>query len=399
MKSKILFSILSVLLFVFLYIPASYPANPTFNLILASDSWDMHMVYEVDVIILSTDTAPIELAAISLGFTVNNNALNGGTLTASFVPSSSQLTNTTQIPTSFNTTTVIGTGNNALRVIKIAGKTPPGTGNGSLLSNVAPGTKIARLRLTNSVDWVITSPNNIDTSMHSTYNWSLNAYVGGINTNINSSGTFIKNLNSGLLPVELTSFLSNVNGRDINLSWETKTEVNAKQFEIERSLVGAKDASITWESVGSVQASGTSTTPKKYTFVEKNLQAGKYQFRIKTIDNDGSFKLSDVIESDITLPKNFELSQNYPNPFNPSTRIDYSLPFDSKVTLDVYNITGERIGQVVNQEQSAGYYTVNFSSSALNRSVASGVYIYKINAVDNATGKSFTSIKKMMLLK
>jgi hypothetical protein len=117
------------------------------------------------------------------------------------------------------------------------------------------------------------------------------------------------------------------------------------------------------------------------------------------IDNDGSYKLSDVVETEITVPKNFELSQNYPNPFNPSTRINYSLPFDSRVTLEVYNITGERLGQIVNQEQSAGYYTVNFSSSALNRSIASGVYIYKINAVDKSSGNVFTSIKKMMLLK
>jgi hypothetical protein len=57
------------------------------------------------------------------------------------------------------------------------------------------------------------------------------------------------------------------------------------------------------------------------------------------------------------------------------------------------------MGQIVNEEQSAGYYTVNFSSSNLNRSVASGVYIYKINAVDKSTGNVFTSIKKMMLLK
>jgi hypothetical protein len=57
------------------------------------------------------------------------------------------------------------------------------------------------------------------------------------------------------------------------------------------------------------------------------------------------------------------------------------------------------MGQIVNEEQSAGYYTVSFSSSALNRSIASGVYIYKINAVDKSTGNIFTSIKKMMLLK
>jgi hypothetical protein len=117
------------------------------------------------------------------------------------------------------------------------------------------------------------------------------------------------------------------------------------------------------------------------------------------IDSDGTYKFSDLVETEIDVPKNFELSQNYPNPFNPSTRINYNLPFYSRVTLDVFNINGERIGQIVNQVQSAGYYTINFSSSTLNRNIASGVYIYKINAIDKSTGNVFSSIIKMMVLK
>src|ERR1035437_8866279 len=201
------------------------------------------------------------------------------------------------------------------------------------------------------------------------------------------------------LPVELSSFASTVNGKNITLNWETKTEIAFNKFEIDRALVSANDASVTWASVGSVRASGTSNSPRKYSYTENNLQAGKYSYRLKMIDNDGSYKFSDIVETDITLPKNFELSQNYPNPFNPLTRINYNLPFDSRVTLEVYNIIGERMGQIVNEEQSAGYYTVNFSSSNLNKSITSGVYIYKINAVDKSTGNVFTSIKKMMLLK
>ena len=201
------------------------------------------------------------------------------------------------------------------------------------------------------------------------------------------------------LPVELSTFTANNNGRTIQLNWETKTEVKLNKFEIDRALASANDASVTWASVGSVPASGTSNSPKKYSYTEKDLQTGKYQYRLKMIDNDGSYKFSNIVETDITSPKNFELSQNYPNPFNPSTRINYSIPFDSRVTLEVFNIIGERMGQIVNEEQSAGYYTVNFSSSNLNKSITSGVYIYKINAVDKSTGNIFTSIKKMMLLK
>ena len=197
------------------------------------------------------------------------------------------------------------------------------------------------------------------------------------------------------LPVELSSFASTVNGKNITLNWETKMEIAFNKFEIDRALVSANDASVTWASVGSVRATGTSNSPRKYSFTEKDLQTGKYQYRLKMIDNDGSYKYSNVIETEVALPKNFGLSQNYPNPFNPSTKINYNLPSDSKVTLEVYSITGERMAQLVNENQSSGFYSVNF----LNKNVSSGVYFYRIIAIDNTTGNQFSSIKKMMLLK
>jgi hypothetical protein len=199
------------------------------------------------------------------------------------------------------------------------------------------------------------------------------------------------------LPIELSSFTSNVNGRNVFLNWQTKTEVNSNKFVIERALVNTKDAAVIWVSVGTIQASGTSYSPRKYSYTEKNIQVGKYQYRLKMIDNDGSYKYSNIVETEIALPKNFALSQNYPNPFNPSTKIDYQVPVDSKVILEVYNIVGQKVIELINQDQSAGYYTVDFGSSSVK--LSSGVYIYRIVARDKATGNNFSSIKKMMLLK
>ena len=113
------------------------------------------------------------------------------------------------------------------------------------------------------------------------------------------------------------------------------------------------------------------------------------------IDFDGSFQYSKIVETEIALPKNFSLSQNYPNPFNPSTKINYSLPFESKVTLEVYNVSGERIAQLVNESQSAGFYSANF----INKNVSSGVYFYRIIAIGNTGGNNFSEIKKMILIK
>jgi hypothetical protein len=204
--------------------------------------------------------------------------------------------------------------------------------------------------------------------------------------------------NDGAMPVELSSFTSNINGRNISLVWETKTEKNSNKFEIERSVLDA-NSTLAWASIGNVKASDLSNSPKQYSFADKNLQAGKYQYRLKMIDNDGSFQYSKIVETAVTLPKDFDLSQNYPNPFNPSTKINYNLPSDSKVTLEVYSIIGVRMAVLVDENQSAGFYSVNFASSSLNKNVSSGVYFYRINAIDKTTGKQFSSIRKMILLK
>ena len=196
------------------------------------------------------------------------------------------------------------------------------------------------------------------------------------------------------LPVELSSFASVVNGRNVSLNWETKTEKNSDKFVIEKQTIGTA-----WEAIGSVKAAVLSNSPKQYSFSDKNVNAGTFKYRLKMIDNDGTFNYSNVIEAVVSVPKNFELLQNYPNPFNPSTKINYNLPSDAKVTLDIYNVLGVRVGQLVNQDQSAGYYSVDFNSSSLSKSISSGVYLYKITTVDKVTGNNFSAIKKMMMLK
>jgi len=69
----------------------------------------------------------------------------------------------------------------------------------------------------------------------------------------------------------------------------------------------------------------------------------------------------------VGIPNEYYLSQNYPNPFNPSTKINYELPKDGFVSFKIYDVTGKQISELVNQKQSAGYYTINFN--AINLSV------------------------------
>ena len=83
------------------------------------------------------------------------------------------------------------------------------------------------------------------------------------------------------------------------------------------------------------------------------------------------------------------LYQNYPNPFNPTTKIEYSIPKTSFVTLKVYDILGREVVMLVNEEKSVGNYKAEFNGSNLS----SGIYFYKLQAGD------YTSVKKMVLLK
>jgi hypothetical protein len=94
-------------------------------------------------------------------------------------------------------------------------------------------------------------------------------------------------------------------------------------------------------------------------------------------------------EFDNNQPQKLELSQNYPNPFNPSTQIEYALPKATQVTLEVFNSLGQKVMELVNGQQSAGYHTATFDASGLS----SGVYLYKL------TTPSFTETKKMLLIK
>jgi len=102
-----------------------------------------------------------------------------------------------------------------------------------------------------------------------------------------------------------------------------------------------------------------------------------------------------VREVKSSAPQNFYLSQNYPNPFNPSTSINYNLPFNSIVKIEVFNILGEKVRDLFNGQKTAGNYKVNFNANTLS----SGVYFYMLEAKSLDGKNTFRKTKKMILLK
>jgi subtilisin family serine protease len=209
---------------------------------------------------------------------------------------------------------------------------------------------------------------------------------------LNAFFSIMNSRESDPMPVELTSFTGVVKGSVVKLNWITETETNNYGFDIERSSVTEFNGKIIfneWSKIGFVAGNGNSNSPKNYSFEDKNPTGGSvFGYRLKQIDSDGSFEYSDIVEVEFS-PNQFELLQNYPNPFNPVTTIRYSLVSESFVTLNVYNILGQEVASLINEQKMPGSYEVNFNAENL----ASGSYFYKLQAGDDSV------IKNMILMK
>jgi hypothetical protein len=201
-------------------------------------------------------------------------------------------------------------------------------------------------------------------------------------------------LDNSPLPIQLSSFVASVaSAGHAGLRWTTLSEINNYGFEVQK----AADKSAAFQSIsGSFTAgNGTTTVKHDYSYVDNSYATGNV-YRLKQLDLDGTLHFSDAADplavtgvSVKALPTEYSLSQNYPNPFNPSTVIEFALPKDAHVTLEVYNIIGQKVMTLVDEVQPAGYHSVKFDGTSL----ASGMYLYRL-----ATGQQ-TFLKKLLLMK
>ncbi len=223
---------------------------------------------------------------------------------------------------------------------------------------------------------------------------------------VQNDGWYVDNIKistyNTVIPVELTSFTAISVGNNVELNWSTATETNNRGFEIQRSFIPSGARNLSWETAGFVDGKGTTTEPQNYVFVDKNLTSGKYAYRLKQIDFDGTFEYlptgqagSNQVEVDVLTPDKFSLEQNYPNPFNPTTVISWQSPVGSWQTLKVYDVLGNEVATLVNEYREAGSYKVEFSTGSIGNAseLPSGVYYYKLSV------GNFSDVKKMMLIK
>ena len=116
---------------------------------------------------------------------------------------------------------------------------------------------------------------------------------------------------------------------------------------------------------------------------------------IHTLTGGDTVFYTGIKQTGSRTPYEYKLYQNYPNPFNPKTNIKYQIVKRSRVKLVVFDIIGKEVITLVNREQTAGTYEVDF----MGKFTATGVYFYRMTVTDEKSGIVYTDTKKMVLLK
>ena len=213
------------------------------------------------------------------------------------------------------------------------------------------------------------------------------------------------------LPVLLSLFELSENRAEVSLTWKTESEIDNQYWLVQRKEHIATDSTKNqdtpttdnFETIVRLDGQGTKASETMYAFLDNNTFSGKqYFYRLVDISINGRKHFHDEQSILVGLPNKYELFQNYPNPFNPLTNILYDLPIHSDVHIDVFNVLGQKVATLVNDNQKAGYYKIIWNSKNLHgNNLASGMYIIAIQAagVKNGKKENFYKVKKMMLVK
>jgi len=196
-------------------------------------------------------------------------------------------------------------------------------------------------------------------------------------------------------------YTANINEKKIVFTWKKNSENDFKEYHVFRDTVQG----FTPDSAHLYLILPDSTLGDTAQFIDTySGENAKYYYRIIATDNqENESELSDEISViitgveiiDVEIATDYHLYQNYPNPFNPNTVIGYQLAMGSYVEVMVYDIKGELLEVLVNENKPVGYYEVEFNAGKY----ASGIYLYRIEAVDEAGIPRFMDMKKMMLVK
>jgi hypothetical protein len=217
-----------------------------------------------------------------------------------------------------------------------------------------------------------------------------------------SAGDFIPP-DDAPLPITLSSFTGApvTDGMGVALTWRTLSEVNNYGFTVQRRPAGSGEFTSVRDAF--LPGAGTTVEPRTYAFIDRTLSGpGNYEYRLMQQDLNGatwystSFSVTVVLSAlqDIEIPVDPALVQNYPNPFNPETIIRYGVAERSPVSVEVFNVLGQKMRTLVSAVQETGTYAASWDGTDdQGRALTSGSYICRVTS---ATG---TASVKMLLLR
>ena len=178
-------------------------------------------------------------------------------------------------------------------------------------------------------------------------------------------------------------------GLDILVTWDEPATRDFSHYKVYRNLSMIADDIMVTSYLDPDVPNGT------YSYNVRAVYSGGYQSALST---DAVIEHVQVNSNEVLIPANTELIGIYPNPFNPETTISYNLNEDSRVSLFIYNIKGQKVRSLVNGQIQAGYHTVTWNGKNENgENVSSGIYFSIFDAVNKE--KDYTSVKKVILLK
>ena len=237
----------------------------------------------------------------------------------------------------------------------------------------------------------LTSPSYVDSTAPQATCW----YVVVASDGINLSGHSEEESIDAALPVALSAFTARGDRNMVVLEWTTESEWDNRGFHIYRREETVKDyRRLTTEII---PGAGSSSQGERYTWIDRQVEPGRtYWYQLVSEDLSGQTHLYGPVSAAPldALPQAFALSQNYPNPFNPETWIEYRLPEAVRVSIDIYNVSGQLVRQLHDADLPAGAYRVRWDGRDGNgRAAASGVYFCRMKT------PNFSHTVKMILLK
>ncbi|NOZ60550.1 MAG: T9SS type A sorting domain-containing protein [Calditrichaeota bacterium] len=195
---------------------------------------------------------------------------------------------------------------------------------------------------------------------------------------------------SQLVPVELATFEASVQENGVLLTWATASESDNYGFAVQRKAFGQAE----WESIGFVQGKNTTSEPQFYQFFDKTATGADYFYRLKQIDLDGAFHLSQEIEVHFAVPKTFAITNVFPNPFNSRTRFHFTLPRAARVDVSVVDVLGRFVRSIFSGDLQSGKRYFDWDGKDENGNiVSSGTYIVRINYQPEAENHQWRATK------